>query len=90
MPVKANWNYPTSIRFGAGRIAELPDALKVAGIARPLLVTDPGVRNLPMLAQVLANLQGAGRPAAVFSEVQANPVDQQCRGRRRRLSRGRT
>ena len=33
MPAKANWNYPTSIRFGVGRIAELPDALKAAGIA---------------------------------------------------------
>ena len=75
MPAKANWNYPTSIRFGVGRIAELPDALKAAGIANPLLVTDPGVRNLPMLARVLANLQGAGRPATVFSQVQANPVD---------------
>ncbi len=50
MPVKANWNYPTSIRFGVGRIAELPDALVVAGVAKPLLVTDPGVRSLPMLA----------------------------------------
>ena len=75
MPVKANWNYPTSIRFGAGRVAELSDALKGAGISKPLLVTDPGVRNMPMLAKVLADLEAAGRPAAVFSDVQANPVD---------------
>src|SRR5271169_1492033 len=75
MSVKANWNYPTSIRFGAGRIVELPDALKAAGIAKPLLVTDPGVRNLPMLATVLANLENARRSAAVFSGVQGNPVD---------------
>ncbi len=26
--LRGNWNYPTSIRFGAGRIAELPDACK--------------------------------------------------------------
>jgi alcohol dehydrogenase len=75
MSMKANWNYPTSIRFGAGRIVELPDALKAAGIAKPLLVTDPGIRNLPMLATVLVNLESAGRAAAVFSGVQANPVD---------------
>jgi alcohol dehydrogenase len=75
MSMKANWNYPTSIRFGAGRIVELPDALKVAGIAKPLLVTDPGIRNLPMLATLLANLETAGRSAAVFSGVQANPLD---------------
>ena len=76
MSVKANWNYPTSIRFGAGRIAELPDALKAAGIARPLLVTDPGIRNLPMLAARAGRIwQAPVEPAAVFSEVQANPVD---------------
>ena len=75
MPVKANWNYPTSIRFGAGRVAELSGALKSAGISKPLLVTDPGVRNMPMLAKVLADLKDAGRPAAVFSDVQANPLD---------------
>ena len=52
----ANWSYPTAVRFGPGRIAELADALKVAGIARPLLVTDPGIAKLPMLGAVLANL----------------------------------
>ena len=49
--------------------------MKSAGIARPLLVTDPGIRNLPMLARVLDTLEAAGRSAAVFSEVQGNPVD---------------
>ena len=28
---KANWNYPTAVKFGPGRIAELPEALKTAG-----------------------------------------------------------
>jgi len=75
MSLKANWNYPTSIRFGAGRVSELPDALKAAGIAKPLLVTDPGIVNMPMLAKALENLRSAGRSAAIFSQVQANPVD---------------
>ena len=75
MSLRANWNYPNAIRFGAGRIAELPDALKAAGIARPLLVTDPGIVNLPMLKSVLDNLAGAGRPAGVFSQIQPNPID---------------
>ena len=76
MWMKANWNYPTSIRFGAGRIAELPDAVKAANIARPLLITDPSIEKLPMLMKALETLRSAGRPAAVFSQVQANPVDQ--------------
>ena len=46
-----NWNYPTSIRFGAGRIRELPDACKAVGLKRPLLVTDPGLAKLPMISR---------------------------------------
>ena len=26
--LRANWNYPTAIRFGAGRIAELAEACR--------------------------------------------------------------
>ena len=44
----ANWSYPTAIRFGAGRIEELADACRAAGITRPLLVTDPGLAKLPI------------------------------------------
>ena len=48
---RANWNYPTAIRFGAGRIAELPDACKAAGIMQPLLVTDAGLAKLDITAR---------------------------------------
>jgi alcohol dehydrogenase class IV len=50
MELTGNWNYPTAIRFGAGRISELPDACRVLGMERPLLVTDPGLAGLPMIA----------------------------------------
>ena len=42
-PPRADWSYPTAVRFGAGRIVELADACRAAGIHNPLLVTDPGV-----------------------------------------------
>ena len=48
----ANWSYPTAVRFGPGRIKELPDACRVAGISRPLLVTDAGLAKLPNLLVV--------------------------------------
>ncbi len=69
-----NWNYPTAVRFGPGRIAELPDVCKELGMRRPLLVTDPGLRKLPMLESVLASLRAAGLGDNVFSDIQANPV----------------
>jgi hypothetical protein len=51
MKLVGNWNYPTSIRFGNGRVSELAAAVKSTGIARPLLVTDPRLAEMPMVAR---------------------------------------
>ncbi|MFL5222369.1 MAG: iron-containing alcohol dehydrogenase [Microvirga sp.] len=74
MQLRGNWNYPTAIRFGAGRIAELPEAVRSAGIARPLLVTDPRLAGMAMTMSALDLLRAAGLSCAVFSEVRPNPV----------------
>ena len=71
---KANWNYPTAVRFGAGRIAELPAALQAAGITKPLLVTDAGLVNLPVTQRVLGILGNAGIEVGVFADVKPNPI----------------
>ena len=73
--LRGNWNYPTAIRFGPGRIAELPDACKTLGIQRPLLVTDPGLAALPMVQSAVAACNRAGIDCSVFSDVKANPVE---------------
>ena len=73
MAIRSNWNYPTAVRFGAGRIAELPDALRAVGINKPLLVTDAGLVNLPVTQNTLKLLRDAGVEAGVFSDVQPNP-----------------
>jgi alcohol dehydrogenase class IV len=74
MELKGNWNYPTSIRFGAGRIRELPDVCRTLGMQRPLLVTDSGLAKLPMVADTVHNCAAAGLHCVVYSNVQANPV----------------
>jgi alcohol dehydrogenase class IV len=76
MELKGNWNYPTAIRFGAGRIRELPDACRSLGMRSPLLVTDPGLAALPMVAEAAASCTAAGLSCTVFSDVQANPVEE--------------
>jgi len=74
--LRGNWNYPTSIRFGAGRIAELPDACKTLHISRPLLVTDPALAALPMIAKAVESCRKAGLGCEVFADLQANPVEE--------------
>jgi len=69
MNVKGNWNYPTTVWAGPGRIAELPAALARLGIKKPLLVTDEGLANAPMVKNALA-ISGA----ALFAKVKGNPT----------------
>jgi len=68
-----NWSYPTAIKFGVGRIAELADHCTSGGIARPLLVTDRALATLPITAQALDVLAAGGLGRAVFSAVDPNP-----------------
>ncbi|MEO9901622.1 iron-containing alcohol dehydrogenase [Nisaea sp.] len=73
MSITANWSYPTAIRFGAGRIAEIGEACAAAGIKRPLLVTDKGLASLPITTKTLDLMEAAGLGRAMFSEVDPNP-----------------
>ncbi len=73
MSPTGNWSYPTAMKFGPGRIAELPDACAAAGIRTPLLVTDRGLADLPVTQSTLDILEAAGLGRAMFSEVDPNP-----------------
>ncbi|MCP4182349.1 MAG: iron-containing alcohol dehydrogenase, partial [Hyphomicrobiales bacterium] len=72
-PPVANWSYPTAIRFGVGRIKELPEACASAGMKNPLLVTDRGLASLPVTTSTLDILNSAGLGRAVFNDVDPNP-----------------
>ncbi|HYM98699.1 MAG TPA: iron-containing alcohol dehydrogenase [Aestuariivirgaceae bacterium] len=73
MQLRGNWNYPTTIRFGAGRIAELGDAVKSCGMRRPLLATDSFLSGTAMVKNVVATLEAAGVSCVVFNNVRSNP-----------------
>jgi alcohol dehydrogenase class IV len=70
----SNWNYPTAVRFGAGRIKELADQCRLQGIRKPLLVTDAGLANAPITLAALALLREAGLGAAIYADIKPNPV----------------
>ena len=73
MALSGNWNYPTSIRFGAGRVNELPQACEELGIARPLLVTDPVLSALPICASTVQVCEEAGLAVTVSDQCARNP-----------------
>jgi alcohol dehydrogenase len=70
-----NFNFPTALKYGAGRIKELADLCKATGIKRPLFVTDPGLAGMPMVAAIVADLKAAGLAVQMFSEVRPNPIE---------------
>ncbi|HBX56762.1 MAG TPA: alcohol dehydrogenase, partial [Pseudomonas sp.] len=73
---RMNWNYPTSIRVGAGRIGELPAACRQLAMRAPLLVTDPGLAALSIIDKALLHCRDDGLQAALFSAIKGNPTGQ--------------
>ncbi|WP_043615804.1 iron-containing alcohol dehydrogenase [Ensifer sp. ZNC0028] len=75
MTITANWSYPTSIKFGAGRIKELADHCKAVGMKKPLLITDRGLAPMAITQNALDILESAGLGRAIFADVDPNPND---------------
>ncbi len=73
--LQGNWNFPTAIRFGAGRISELPAACRELGMRAPLLITDEGLAELPMVRSAIDSCNDAGLNCGLYSDVQGNPVE---------------
>ena len=71
--VSANWGFPTTVRFGAGRVRELPRAVAGVGIRKPLLVVDPGLAEQDMVRSARADCDSAGLQMRLFSGVVPNP-----------------
>ena len=76
MNYAANWNYPTSISLGAGRISETADDCKALGIERPLIVTDPGIAGLSFVDGLVDICETVGLGVGLFSAVNPNPTSE--------------
>jgi len=66
-----NWNYPTPIWFGQGRINEIQQACDNLKITKPLIVTDPGILKTDIINNINSHLN---EEAEIYSEVQGNPT----------------
>jgi alcohol dehydrogenase class IV len=72
--LRANWNFPTNIKVGSGRIKELAETCKSLGMHTPLLITDPGLAALPIVKDTVSFCRTAGLVCGLFSDVQGNPT----------------
>jgi len=72
----ANWNYPNNISVGAGRVKEVPLACKHLRMQSPLLITDPGLAELPMVCDTVIRCNEANLRCGLFSNIQSNPTGQ--------------
>jgi alcohol dehydrogenase class IV len=68
------YNFPTTIRFGAGSSNELPDYLVKNNLSKPLVVTDPTVAQLPFFKKIMESLRAKNISVEVFSDIHKNPV----------------
>ena len=70
----SQFNFPTTIRFGAGVMAELPAYLENNRLKRPLISTDPIIAGLDFFKKIVADLTGKGFAVTVFHDIHKNPV----------------
>ncbi len=70
----AGWNYPTAVRSGIGRIDDLPAACSELGMSNPMIVTDPGLSEFPMIQQALQHCQQQLKGCGIFAEIKGNPT----------------
>ncbi len=63
-----------NIRFGAGSVAQLPEAVAALNKVKVFIITDPGVANAGVLAKVEKILDAAGIAHGAFAEIKPNPT----------------
>lgn len=74
--LRGDWFFPTEIRFGAGRLDELPSVLTQLGSRRPLIVTDRGLATTPIPGRVAALAAGSSEPL-LWPGADQNPTGEQ-------------
>ena len=70
---QVNWNYPTSVLVGAGRVEETAQVCLQYAMKNPLLITDSGLSHLPMTKKLQAQVRNSGLGCGIFSEIETNP-----------------
>ena len=69
-----NWNYPTTVWFGQGRVKDLHIACKNLSITKPLFVTDQDLAKTDLVKKIISDSNLKSLSINVFSNIKGNPV----------------
>ena len=70
----SNWNYPTTVWFGEGRVKDLHIACKNLGISKPLFVTDKDLAKTDLVRKIINDINLKSFSINIFSNIKGNPV----------------
>ena len=70
----SNWNYPTTVWFGQGRVKDLHIACKNLSITKPLFVTDEDLAKTDLVKKIISDSNLKSLSINVFSNIKGNPV----------------
>jgi len=72
--MKINWNYPTTVWFGEGRIKDLHIACRTLKIKKPLFVTDQDLAKIDLVKNIINDPNLKNFLLNIFSNIKGNPV----------------
>ncbi len=67
------YSMPTKIIYGEGTIAQAGKRIKNLAGQKPILVTDQGVRSLPIFKSLIDSVAGEGLEYEVYDTVSRDP-----------------
>ena len=70
-----DWSFPIPVVYGPGRVHEIAELCKTAGMSNPLLVTDRGSHELPFIGTIKNTLIDAGLSCDIYAGISPNPRD---------------
>ena len=73
-----SFNLPTRIEYGKGYIYKAGDIAKEFHAKKVMIITDKGIRSIPLADEVESTIKKAGISTVVFDDVKPNPRDTDC------------
>lgn len=70
-----DWTFPVPIAYGPGRLKEIAQFCRQAGMENPLIITDRGSAGLPFIEDLLRHLAVGGLDSRLYSGISPNPQD---------------